>query len=338
MKTIKYLLLGCFALAGTFTLTAQSDEYLDDTYLSRKDIEARQAKARERAEAERKQRLAAERLWQEQVMKERQELLKAQRSREIDAYNGVLSAEDSLRIAAEAQLYARERFAERGREAEGYTGEYARRLRRFYGNGASVVINNYYGDDFYPDWHSHYNWQWGSRASFWGYYPWSYGHYAHCGSWHNPWYDDYYYYSPYRWGVYGGFYAGYRPYWGGYYSYYPSYYYDYPYWGGFTVYRGNTYRNASRSAYNVTQGGYGAYEQSRRQYQTDGYYSTYNRGYSRSGSNYEGRGRSIHDNERSYRQSTDTYRSSSSSYSQPERSYSEPVRSNYGGGGSRSRR
>lgn len=330
MKWLKYLFLSAGITAGASSLLAQSDEYLDDAYLSRKDVEKRQEKARELAEAQRKAREEERKLWEERIAKERAELLQRQRSREIDAYNGILSREDSIRIEAEAQLYART-YSQAVGGVEGYRGEYARRLNRFYGDGSTVVVNHYYADDFdYPYWSRGYSW----AGPAWSYSPWRYRYYGYYDPFYDPWSYRYSYYgSPWGFSM-GGYYDSiYAPYWGGYISVYPSYY---PYWGA-TVYRGNSYHGASRSVYSM-QSGYGAYENSRRTYSNSGYssYGNYNTGYHRSNSSYEGRGRSIYDAGRSsdtYRSSSsDSYRSSSSSSS------SSSSRGSYGGGSSRSRR
>lgn len=333
MKWLKYVFLSVGMSAGLTPLMAQSDEYLDDAYLSRTDIEKREAKARHDAEVKRKAMEAERKLWEERIAKERAELLKRQRSREIDAYNGILSREDSLRIEAEAHLYARS-YGNTLESEGGYQGEYARRLSRFYGDGSTVIINHYYPSDFdYSYWGRSYAW----HAPYWSYSPWGYRHYSYYDLFYDPWdYRYRYYRSSWSFG-FGGYYGGfYGPYWGGYISYYPSYS---PYWGG-SVYRGNSYHGASRSSYNTARSSYEAYENSRRYYGngSNSSYPNYNTGYHRSGSTYEGRGRSIYDSNRSssgsyLSSSSDSYRSSSSSSS----SSSSP-RSSYGGGVSRSRR
>lgn len=343
MRTFRWLSLLGGVLLGSATLLAQSDEYLDDTYMSRKDIEARQAKERAKAEAERKARAEAQKAWEERMAKEYTERQKLQRSREIDAYNGVLSAEDS--VAMQAYIAERRKEQHYAERAGGY-GEYSRRLGRFYGDGTTVVINNYYDD--YDD--ARY---WGRSGFGWGFsagfYPWYDGYYSvyRHSTWssfdygwgYSPWYRSRFYgyydpfYSPWHYG-YGGYYGGYG-YYSGFYSPYWGYYSGYPYGYSVRPANYNSYRGATRSGYNPTHSSYGAYQERRSNYN---YNNGGNNGYYNSSSSYSGRGRSIYDSNSSgsYNRS-EGHRSSSSSYSSPSSSSSAGSRSNYGGGSRRSR-
>lgn len=327
MKALRYLLLASGLVASLSAAYAQSDEYLDDAYMSRKDIEARQAKAKAEAEKKRAAEAEALRIWQENYAKERAEAIKAQRSREIDAYNGVLSETDSMAIALQAR-----RRALQDTEAEinprAY-GEYSRRLGRFYGNG-NVIVNNYYYDDF----DAYYRGGVGISVGM-GYYPWYGGYYSTYrnspwSSWDYDWYGRRYYgyydpfYDPWRYSSWGGYYGGYYGgYWGvgfGYsrYSMYPYYYgyYPYSYYGGvYYTPRSNQYRGAARSGYNHTSS-YDAYQRAQGYQHNVGSYggNSYNQGYSRSGSSYRGTGRSIYNSNDSYSGGARSY-SPSSSYS-----------------------
>lgn len=373
MKNLTYILLLGGILATSTATYAQSDEYLDDAYLSKKEIEARSARAKAKAEAQRKKREEEYRLWVEQEQRLRDEYLKQRRNREIEAYNGRLSREDSLALM-------QDRLAQRGsrheEEPETY-GEYSRRLKRFHGDGTTIIINNpdaVYLDDEYlysstynsrlysrmiDPWFDSYYYP--SYRYSWHYSPWSYRHYAF-GAYYDPFYEPWYgyssygYYNRYWGGYYGAYYAGYYPY-----SWHSSYYpYYTPYYSG-RYYRENSYRNGARSSANPTtyrsypQSSYGAYE-SARQRIDNGQAPNYNTarygwdGSSSAGTSYRGVGRSAfgggtstsrrYDADRSREQS----RSISSDYSSPSNnnnsSYSTPSRS-YGGGssgGSRGRR
>ena len=117
----------------------------------------------------------------------------------------------------------------------------------------STVINNYYYDDNYADWHSGYH------AGFSYYCPSYYWpSYAFTVAYNNPWYYDYYYaYDPWWCGT---------PYVGYHYPYSPSYYYyphyTYGYGGNYTAVRvhhgtrdfGSTRGCATRGT-TVTNGG-----------------------------------------------------------------------------------
>ena len=96
MKYVSYLFLLGGLWAAQVGAQAQDNQYLDDAYLSRKDVKLLQEKAKVKAEAERAAYMEAQKKWQEAQLKREQEYLKAKRLREIDAYNGHLSHEDSV--------------------------------------------------------------------------------------------------------------------------------------------------------------------------------------------------------------------------------------------------
>ena len=354
MKYVSYLfLLGGLCLAQ-IRAYAQDDQYLDDAYLSRKDVKLLQEKAKVKAEAERAAYMEAQKKWQEAQLKREQEYLKAKRLREIDAYNGHLSHEDSVLLA---EYRARQTRDYRDDMPEGGYGEYSRRLKRFYDDSNVVVINNpryvYMDTDDY--------WYRGSRYSSWygwdSYYPWyddyyypsrarfsmSWGYPRYYGSYYDPWYYGYRYGSYYDYSWYGGYIGG--GYWGYYPSYSWGYYPSYYYYPEVVTYRGSSYRNGSRSAATATtynypyQSSYGAYESTRgrieqgQSYNEGTAYRSYD-GASSAGSTYRGVGRSgFGSNGGSYSSRSEIERgqarsmydggssSSSSTYSAPERSY-----------------
>ena len=350
MKYVSYLfLLGGLCLAQ-ISAYAQDDQYLDDAYLSRKDVKLLQEKAKVKAEAERAAYMEAQKKWQEAQLKREQEYLKAKRLREIDAYNGHLSHEDSVLLS---EYRARQTRDYRDDMPEGGYGEYSRRLKRFYDDSNVVVINNpryvYMDTDDY--------WYRGSRYSSWygwdSYYPWyddyyypsrarfsmSWGYPRYYGSYYDPWYYGYRYGSYYDYSWYGGYIGG------GYWGYYPSYswgYYDYPrvipYKGG-AYRRGAHWESVSTTSDYPYQSSYGAYESTRgrieqgQSYNDGTPYRSYN-GASSDGT-YRGVGRSgFGSNGGSYSSRSEIERgqarsmydggssSSSSTYSAPERSYS----------------
>lgn len=353
MRLISYLFMFGGLVVANMTLQAQDNKFLDDAYVSRDEVKVRQTKAKEKAARQRAAYEAQQRKWRAEQEQREQEFLKRQRSREIDAYNGHLSAEDSLLLSEyrrrEAQAYADEV------PAEGY-GEYSRRLKRFYGDNNVIVINN--PRSVYVD-HDYDDWSWRHRASWggWGSY--------------DPWYDDYYYPSRYRfswsWGWGGSRFGYYDPWYGGRYGYYGAYYDPwyggyYGSWGGYypyswsyypgyysvpvVTYRNNAYRAGSRSdasfqpINNPYRGSYGAYEATRTGIERGRtvYYGTGYRGYDdRATSSYGTRSTS---GARSY----DVQRESARSvYTEPMNNgstYSAPARSYNGGssGATRGRR
>lgn len=334
MKTINHFLLLGAILLGSVSLYGQSNEYLDDAYLSRKDIEQRQAKARAKAEAERREHEEQLRKWREESAAREAAYRARQRSREIDAYNGILTREDSLRL--EQDLKARDKERRIHPDDLPYYGEYSNRLGRFHGSGNTVIINNPRSvymdtDDFYTG--SRFGWGFGLS---WG-RPWHlYDGFGFSIGYYDPWYDDWY--NPWSYRRF--------PY---HYSYYPryNYYYrDYPVYVESYSYT-PSYRGASRSVYNTSsRSAYGAYQDSRRSYDIESRsYPNYNTGYSRSGSSYSGRGRSAHDYSNEGSSSRGGYRAmdsgrDQSSYSGASESRSSGSSSSGGsrGGGSHSRR
>ncbi len=235
-KKMKYLLAIAVVAASSWGGWAQGvDPYLDDAYLSPKEIEQRQAKelaeAKARAQARYQARLEQERLYQAARQAELEAYKKRIRDRELDAYNGQLSAEDSLELLAleakeQSQMKASARRGE-GQDARTIEiyGPYSQRLARFHSD-APVVIHN--PDQVYINEGSPY----GDTEVYINYY----GGYDRWGRSFYPWYDDYYYYGYPRYGAYYGY--RYDPWWPRY-SYYDPWYYDryrygyYGYYGGF---------------------------------------------------------------------------------------------------------
>lgn len=330
---MKYWLLLSLTLATSLSAVAQSeDRYIDDAYLSRKEVEKRNAIARAEAQARAEARYQA-RLAEEQAQAaERQRILEAYKQRirdkEIDAYNGRLSPEDSIELALKYQqefaaATARERQTRRSEGSVNIYGPYSARLARFHGDG-SVIINtsdrvyidegiNPYGDtniyigynglwgnSFYPWYDSYYPVYGGSPWWYYSPYSWRYS------SWRSPYYRHYrhydWWYDPFYPSYYGGYYAGY------YGSWYDPYTLGY-YHGGAARhtkhYYYNDYRDAHRSS---SYGGsyarpssttaYGAYRSTRAAIESGSADVQYGRpeysryGSSSVGSDYRGRGRS----------------------------------------------
>lgn len=228
MKYFRYL-FPLLLVLSLGSLKAQTpDPYLDDTYVTKEEMKQSQIKARAEAQARSEARLAA----QAAAMAEQQKLIEAykkrQREREIDAYNGYLSADDSLDLQkAYAQEYARAKYGDRTEDM--IYGPYSSRLSRFYGDGRAVMYEDnlydysyasvayrpihasiYLGSSAYP-WYSIY------RHSPWGYgysrYMWDYPyydpyHYAYYSPWLSPYYQ--YYGVGYYGGLYGAYWAGYN--------------------------------------------------------------------------------------------------------------------------------
>lgn len=229
-KKMKYLLAIAVVATSSIGGWAQGvDPYLDDAYLSPKEIEQRQAKeraeAKARAEAQYKARLEQERLYESARKAELEAYKKRIRDRELDAYNGQLSPDDSLdALALQQGQLSDGRALERGRRdartVEVY-GPYSQRLARFHSD-AAVVIHD--PDQVYINEGSPY----GDTQVYVNYY----GGYNGWGNSFYPWYDDFYYGYP-RYSSYYGY--RYDPWWPGY-SYYDPWYYDryryYGYYGG----------------------------------------------------------------------------------------------------------
>ena len=99
MNAVKMLLLIGAGLLWVPTAYAQKDDkYLDDAYYRRSDIEKLDQEARRKAEL----RAAAARAEREAWQKEQAELIakykKRKADREIDAYNGRLSENDTIEL------------------------------------------------------------------------------------------------------------------------------------------------------------------------------------------------------------------------------------------------
>lgn len=360
MNAVKMLLLIGAGLLWVPTAYAQKDDkYLDDAYYRRSDIEKLDQEARRKAEL----RAAAARAEREAWLKEQAELIakykKRKADREIDAYNGRLSENDTIELteAELAELLAAQRSRRTGRDEPQVYGPYSSRLSRFYGSGSTVIsgaqrvyidADPWYNDldyrtsggDVYvtigsrsPYWGS--SWGWGSRVGWgsWYDYPYSwydsyyYPNYWRGSYWGYPrhygyyggYYDPYYYYS----GYYGGYYNGY---YNGYYGYYGGGYYDYysPYYYGYAA--GAATRAYNEHYYNnpYSHGAYsrGAYSRypSRSSFEA---YSSVRDGYSsyeRVGNGNYNQGCSIYNN--------DGYSRSQTYQQYPERSYDRaPARS-----------
>ena len=192
MNAVKMLLLIGAGLLWVPTAYAQKDDkYLDDAYYRRSDIEKLDQEARRKAEI----RAAAARAEREAWQKEQAELIakykKRKADREIDAYNGRLSENDTIELteAELAELLAAQRSRRTGEGEPQVYGPYSSRLSRFYGSGSTVIsgarrvyidADPWYNDldyrssggDVYvtigscsPYWGS--SWGWGSRVG-WG--------------------------------------------------------------------------------------------------------------------------------------------------------------------------
>lgn len=355
MKSFGRLLLalgiGCISLVSY----AQSDNpYIDDAYLSVKEVEKRDAQVRAEAEARQRAALEQQRRYEAEQQRLRDEYRQRQREREIDAYNGRLSQDEYSTVAPEG--YRRERTKDHRSDTEvRIYGPYSERLARFHTDGAVVVnapgaytdydyasdkttLSIYLGgsswypwyDSFYPSAYfatpypySRISWGWrGDWAWRWSYYDVLYAPY------YNPYYSPYY---PSAWslGYYGGYY-------GGAYSYYDGYYQGIADRAYHNHYYRNKYAHGSHSTERYYSGGsrssYEAYSAARsagyeRQYGSEQYNRVYSTGEGTQSSaprrsyggntRYQGAARLPQESGRSYHQSG----SSSSSY---ERSYSSP--------------
>lgn len=251
MKVVKSLLVGVGLALLTPTLWAQKgdDPYLDDAYLSKKELEVREAKAKVKASARAKAlleaQMAQEKAYEELRAKALAEYKQKIRDQEIDAYNGRLSGEDSLELAqVYDEEYAKASRAYKKRQGEigsvRIYGPYSSRLSRFYGDDTFVVHNpeSVYitegaslGD---TNVYINYGMGWGNS-----YLPW-YDSYYSLGY---PYYGGYYgYYTSWRYPYWGAYY-GIGGYWGNYYGYYDPWYspYRYSYWDGYYPYYGGGY-------------------------------------------------------------------------------------------------
>lgn len=369
MKQIKYWLLATSLLGSVAIAHAQSGEdFVDDAYMTRSQIEKRNELAKAKAEARYQARLKQE----EAMMAERQRLLEVykqrMRDREIDAYNGRLTPEDSLRLAETIVASDLSRGSKRDRAMSSgdsklqIYGPYSSRLARFHGDGTVIIyaddvyINegNPYGDthihlngargwhdSFYPWYDSYYPYY---RHSYWGgYYPrgmwhhmsWRYPYYRnpYFPGYYDPWYDSWYggwgYYPPYYDGFYLGFYGDYYD------AYLRGLYYGEASRRHYNHYYRNEYpggarssRSVSDSYYTPSRTAYGAFQSARASMEAGGSGIYHGGGY---------RGSSTSDS--NYRgRGRSTYGTGSGSYSSG-RSYTDSPRSSSynSGGGSTSR-
>ena len=119
-----------------------------------------------------------------------------------------------LRTERYERSEAQQKYREQPQEQE---RSYAEQTDTSVSPEGNTIINNYYYDDNYADWHPRYH------VGFSYYCPSYYWpSYAFTVAYNNPWYYDYYYaYDPWWCGT---------PYVGYYYPYYPSYYYYYPHY------------------------------------------------------------------------------------------------------------
>lgn len=336
---MKYLLAIFVVATSSLGGWAQGvDPYLDDAYLSPKEIEQRQAKeraeAKARAEAQYKARLEQERLYEATRKAELEAYKKRMRDRELDAYNGQLSPDDSLEaISSYREMLEGERALTRRQDRKGSRaieiyGPYSQRLARFHSDGAVIIhdpdqvyINegapygdtqvyvNYYGgygswgSHFYP-WYDDFYYGYPRYSSYYGYRydPWwpSYSYY-------DPWYyDRYRFHSYYGGGFYGGFDRWGHRYYGYYFGIDPWFYY---YGGGYYRPRYREYPSTHRSTslrdnssyYRRSQRStaYGSFQSARAEFEAGGSTSFGNRdrsvhGSSYRGTNYRGRARSTY--------------------------------------------
>lgn len=298
MKAFRRFVLALGLTSASLGVYAQSDNpYLDDAYLSQKDIEQREAKAKAAAQARYREALEQQKRYEAEQEKRLEAYKARQRDREIDAYNGRLPEdEDPQRI----EQYREGRPERRGSTEVHIYGPYSERLARFHGDGTVIVTSpnvyidrDYYAgghttlslhiggsswypwyDSFYPSsyyysgfYHRPYHWyRYGSR---WGWHPYD----AFYSPYHSPYYHD-----SWAWGYYGGYYSGLYGYYDGYYRgladrAYTDHYYR------------NAYSHGARSGGRYYGSGadrssYGAY----RSASASGYERSYSDGGYRSGS------------------------------------------------------
>lgn len=371
MKMVKYLLLLGGLLATSIGAFAQGDDpYLDDAYMSRRDVERRMAKQKAeeqaRAEARYRARLEAEKAEAEATAKALAEYKQRMRDREIDAYNGRLTPQDSLELQqAYEEEYKRAMRKHQREPRVSVYGPYSQRLARFHGDGQVIISDPDYvyidegspygdtnvyisfnrgwgwGSSWYDPWYDRFyghRYGWGySRFGWWGYYD----------PWYDPWYDSWYY-------------PGYGRYYGRYYGYYDAWDY-YASIANYRYYNHNRYREASRSSgyrgdYYTRPSrttAYGSWQSARAEIEagrSGDFGGTYRsrEGSSSSGSTYRGRGRSTYtgasssygsSSSRGYTNSPRSYeadRSSGSSYNST-RSYDRSSSSSSSGSSSSSR-
>lgn len=236
MKTFRKIILALGATLFCLGVYAQSDNpYLDDAYLSQKDIEVRNARAKAEATARYQAALEAQKRYEAEQKQLIEAYKKRQREFEIDAYNGQLSQEH-LGIHSDDYKQGPSRNYQVETEVNIY-GPYSERLARFHSNGAVIVSSpgSYTEYDYAPgrttlslhlgsnSWYTPFY----PSGGYWNYY--SHPHYwyprAHWG-WRNHWdwrwdwrwdYYNHYYYSPWLWGYHGGYYDRAYDYYEGYY-------------------------------------------------------------------------------------------------------------------------
>lgn len=292
MKRNKALLLGILVLATSSGAWAQNDDkYLDDAYLSSRDMERLRERERHEAQLRREAAIKARREWEAKQATLMAEYKRKKRQREIDAYNGHESEENALLDEEIAQLLNATSSRKQGDVEVSVYGPYSDRLLRFHTDG-TVIIND--PDAVYINGQLRYHDSWGSSRMWltignpWWYdswYPWySYGHhyapwyygYGYYPSWHyRPWrpYPDYWWgggfydpwFDPYYRGYYRGYYGG--GYYGGYYGGYGAGYYDGRHARAYDDhYYRNPYGHGGRSSYSQGRGymsertAYGAYK------------------------------------------------------------------------------
>lgn len=274
MKLKRAWLLGLLVLGTAYGASAQNDDrYLDDAYLSKRDIEKIRQRERHEAELRRQAELEERKAWEAKQAKLRAEYLRKRKDRELDAYNGRLSNEmDDEEIYS--NLERRRPSEERGKTEINVYGPYSERLMRFHTDG-TVVIND--PDAVYINGDRYYDRSWRGGSSFsisfgggWGFYdswyPWYSGYPGYGWGYYDPWLESQWRYNRY-WRGYGWMHYPYRPWglWGGIYdpwfdpwysSYYRGYYHGYygrdrghyrGYYGGFDA---GYYDGAANRAYN----------------------------------------------------------------------------------------
>lgn len=348
MKAFRRFVLALGLASASLGVYAQSDNpYIDDAYLSPKEVELRHARAKAEAETRYREALERERRYEAERQKRLDAYKAQQRDREIDAYNGRSSNGEYYQD--EQQYGQTSHSLKKGSTEVHIYGPYSERLARFHGEGTLLVTSPrvYVDRDYYSDEHttlslhigngSWYPWydpfylstypygghyrsrHWYRHGSYWGWHP------------YDPFYNPYYYDS-WTWGYYGGYYGSLYGYYDGYYRgladrAYTDHYYRNPYRHGS---RSSSHQHSSRAE----RSAYGAYRSAssssyeRNSYGSSGYHSD-----SHTGGSYREVGRSYGGSTRYQgaarlpQQGRDSYstpegnNNSSNSY---ERSYSRP--------------
>lgn len=247
MKAFRRFVLALGLASASLGVYAQSDNpYIDDAYLSQKDLEVREAKARAAAEARYREALEQQKRYEAEQEKYLEAYKARQRDREIDAYNGRLSVEEDSR-KDELQQYEQVRPSGKGSSTEIHIyGPYSERLARFHSDGTMIVTSPgvYLDRDYYSGGRTTLSLHLGSSS----WYPWYDSFYP------SAYFYDSYYYRPRHWYRYGGRW-GWHPYDAFYFPHYSPYYdswawgYSSGYYGGLYSYYDGYYRGLADRAY-----------------------------------------------------------------------------------------